>query len=76
MKKHRLPIRNPPPKKATPLSRGQRAKSPLDKGENVCEANEGDLPLSNNNMIYMLIMLLAPNMSLTDCRSNKQIPNF
>ena len=72
-----LPERNPPPKKATPLSRGQRLwnvpfikgsktlERPLDKGENVCEANEGDLRRRNNNMIYMTIMLLAPNVPLT-----------
>jgi len=51
------------------------SKRPLDKGENVCEANEGDLRRWYNNMIYMVIMLSTPNVSLTACRSIKQMPN-
>ena len=57
-----------PRRRRRPLYQGVKdSERPLDKGENVCEANEGDLRRSINNMIYIIIMLLTPNVSLTDC---------
>ena len=57
-----------PRRRRRPLYQGGKDQErPLDKGENVCEANEGDVRRWNNNMMYIMIMLLASNVSFRVC---------